>query len=103
MKINEKIIFITTVFTRINSFFVLAILFFGQMYELFLKRGIPEYIRSDNGPESTAKAVRDWLADIGVSSLYIEPGIPWRNGNVESFIGKLRDELFNGENFRYWR
>lgn len=51
------------------------------------------------GPEFTAKAVRDWLADIGVSTLYIEPGSPWENGYVESFIGKLRDELLNGEIF----
>jgi putative transposase len=70
-----------------------------NLYELFIKRGIPEYIRSDNGPEFTAKAVRDWLADIGVSTLFIEPGSPWENGYVESFIGKLRDELLNGEIF----
>ena len=70
-----------------------------QLYELFLKRGIPEYIRSDNGPEFTAKVVRDWLPDIGVSTLFIEPGSPWENGYVESFIGKLRDELLNGEIF----
>ena len=70
-----------------------------QLYELFLKRDIPEYIRSDNGPEFTAKVVRDWLADIGVSTLFIEPGSPWENGYVESFIGKLRDELLNGEIF----
>lgn len=70
-----------------------------QLYEFFLKRGIPEYIRSDNGPEFTAKAVRDWLTDIGVSTLYIETGSPWENGYVESFIGKLRDELLNGEIF----
>ena len=70
-----------------------------QLYELFIKRGIPEYIRSDNGPEFTAKVVREWLADIGVSTLFIEPGSPWENGYVESFIGKLRDELLNGEIF----
>ncbi len=70
-----------------------------QLYELFIKRGIPDYILSDNGPEFTAKAVRNWLADIGVSTLYIEPGSPWENGYVESFIGKLRDELLNGEIF----
>lgn len=70
-----------------------------NLYELFIRRGIPEYIRSDNGPEFTAKAVRDWLADIGVSTLFIEPGSPWENGYVESFIGKLRDELLNGEIF----
>ena len=70
-----------------------------QLYELFLKRNIPEYIRSDNGPEFTAKVVRNWLADIGVSTLFIEPGSPWENGYVESFIGKLRDELLNGKIF----
>jgi len=70
-----------------------------QLYELFINRGIPDYIRSDNGPEFTAKAVREWLAKIGVNTLFIEPGSPWENGYVESFIGKLRDELLNGEIF----
>ncbi|MFC2167193.1 IS3 family transposase [Acidobacteriota bacterium] len=70
-----------------------------QLYELFLKRGIPEHIRSDNAPEFTAKAVRKWLANLGVKTLYIEPGSPWENGYVESFIGKFRDELLNGEIF----
>ena len=70
-----------------------------QLYELFLRRGIPEHIRSDNAPEFTAKAVREWLAKLGVGTLYIEPGSPWENGYVESFIGKLRDELLNGEIF----
>ncbi len=60
---------------------------------------MPEYIRSDNGPEFTAKAVREWLGRIGVRTLFIEPGSPWENGYVESFIGKLRDELLNGEIF----
>ncbi len=70
-----------------------------QLYELFINRATPDYIRSDNGPEFTAKAVREWLAKIGVSTLFIEPGSPWENGYVESFIGKLRDELLNGEIF----
>jgi len=70
-----------------------------QLHELFIRRGIPEYIRSDNGPEFTAKVVREWLADIGVSTLFIEPGSPWENGYVESFIGKFRDELLNREIF----
>jgi len=70
-----------------------------QLYDLFISRGTPDYIRSDNGPEFTAKAVRQWLAKIGVSTLFIEPGSPWENGYVESFIGKLRDELLNGEIF----
>ena len=68
-----------------------------QLYDLFLMRGVPEYIRSDNGAEFTANAVRNWLQDLGVATLYIEPGSPWENGYVESFIGKLRDELLNGE------
>ena len=68
-----------------------------QLYNLFLMRGVPEYIRSDNGAEFTANAVRNWLQDLGVATLYIEPGSPWENGYVESFIGKLRDELLNGE------
>jgi len=67
--------------------------------DLFLAYGIPEHIRSDNGPEFTAKAVRRWLGKIGVSTLYIEPGSPWENGYNESFNGKLRDELLNGEIF----
>ena len=67
--------------------------------ELFLEHGIPEHIRSDNGPEFVAKAVRNWLANLGVRTLFIEPGSPWENGYVESFNGKLRDELLNGELF----
>jgi transposase InsO family protein len=67
--------------------------------ELFVERGAPEHIRSDNGPEFTAKAVREWLGRIGVKTLYIEPGSPWENGYNESFNGKLRDELLNGEIF----
>jgi putative transposase len=68
-----------------------------QLYDLFLMRGVPEYLRSDNGAEFTANAVRNWLGELGVATLYIEPGSPWENGYVESFIGKLRDELLNGE------
>ncbi len=67
--------------------------------ELFLQRGIPEYIRSDNGPEFTAKAVRDWLNRLDVKTLFIELGSPWENGYIESFNGKLRDELLNREIF----
>lgn len=66
---------------------------------LFVQRGIPAYIRSDNGSEFTAKAVRDWLTRLGVQTLFIEPGSPWENGYVESFIGKMRDELLNREIF----
>jgi len=70
-----------------------------QLYELFLLRGVPEHIRSDNGPEFTAKRIRDWLAGLGVKILFIEPGSPWENGYIESFNGKLRDELLNREIF----
>jgi transposase InsO family protein len=70
-----------------------------QLYELFIRRGTPDYIRSDNGPEFTAKAVRKWLGDLGITTLFIEPGSPWENGYVESFNGKLRDELLNREIF----
>ena len=70
-----------------------------RLYELFLTRGIPDHIRSDNGPEFTAKTVREWLGRLGVRTLFIEPGSPWENGYVESFNGKLRDELLNGEIF----
>jgi len=70
-----------------------------QLFNLFILRGIPEHIRSDNGPEFTAKAVRKWLERLGVKTLFIEPGSPWENGYIESFNGKLRDELLNGEIF----
>ena len=70
-----------------------------QLYRLFTFRGLPEYIRSDNGPEFTARAVREWLSKLGVTTLFIEPGSPWENGYVESFQGKLRDELLNREVF----
>ena len=53
----------------------------------------------DNGPEFVARGVREWLADLGVTTLFVEPGSPWQNGYVESFNGKLRDELLNGEIF----
>ena len=67
--------------------------------ELFTQHGAPDHIRSDNGSEFTAIAVRDWLPRVGVKTLYIEPGSPWENGYNESFNGKLRDELLNGEIF----
>jgi len=67
--------------------------------ELFIDHGPPDHIRSDNGSEFTAKAVRSWLARIGVKTLFIEPGSPWENGYNESFNSKLRDELLNGEIF----
>ena len=67
--------------------------------ELMLKHGVPDHIRSDNGPEFIAKALREWLARVGVKTLFIEPGSPWENGYNESFNGKLRDECLNGEIF----
>ena len=67
--------------------------------DLFVQRGAPHYIRSDNGPELTSKAVREWLERVGVQTLFIEPGSPWANGYNESFNGKLRDELLRREIF----
>ena len=67
--------------------------------ELFVKHGPPEHIRSDNGSEFTARVTRQWLKRLGVRTLFIEPGSPWENGYNESFNGKLRDELLNGELF----
>ena len=71
----------------------------ARLAQLFVYRGVPQYIRSDNGPEFTALAVREWLQKVGVKTLFIEPGSPWENGYIESFNGKLRDELLNGEIF----
>jgi transposase InsO family protein len=67
--------------------------------DLFLERGCPEFIRSDNGPEFIATALRKWFEDLIVAPLYIHPGSPWENGYIESFNGKLRDEFLNGEIF----
>jgi transposase InsO family protein len=79
---------------RINSLGVLE-----TMADVMIARGVPAHIRSDNGAEMTAKIVRSWLASVGAKTLYIEPGSPWENGYCESFNGKLRDELLNGEIF----
>jgi len=79
---------------RINSQAVI-----DELFKLFIFRGTPEHIRSDNGPEFTAKAVRNWLSRLGVKTLFIEPGSPWENGYIESFNGKVRDELLNREIF----
>ncbi len=67
--------------------------------ELFVTHGVPAHIRSDNGPEFTATLIRQWLAALQVQTLFIEPGSPWENGYVESFNGKLRDELLDREIF----
>lgn len=93
---------------RLNSKDVLEVL-----ADLMVARGVPDHIRSDNGSEFTAKAVREWLGKVGVKTLYIEPGSPWENGYNESFNGRLRDECLNMELFNnlleaktiieYWR
>ena len=70
-----------------------------RLTDLFAQRGAPDYIRSDNGSEFTANKVRKWLSELSVRTLFIEPGSPWENGYVESFNGKLRDELLNVEIF----
>jgi len=67
--------------------------------DLFILRGVPGHVRSDNGPEFIAKAVQDWIAAVGAKTAYIAPGSPWENGYCESFNSKLRDELLNGEIF----
>jgi transposase InsO family protein len=67
--------------------------------DLFILRGVPERLRSDNGPEFVAKAVQDWIAAVGAKAAYIAPGSPWENGFIESFNARLRDELLNGEIF----
>ena len=79
---------------RLRSDDVLA-----RLAQLFVERGPPAYLRSDNGPEFTATAVRDWLTRVGVTTRFIEPDSPWENGSVESFNGKLRDECLNRERF----
>lgn len=67
--------------------------------DVMLTRGMPQHIRSDNGPEFTSTAIRTWLKELGVTTLFIEPGSPWENGYNESFNGRFRDELLNGEIF----
>ncbi len=79
---------------RLNSTDVLE-----TLADLMILRGPPAYVRSDNGPEFIAQALRDWIAAVGSQTAYIEPGSPWENGYCESFNSKLRDELLNGELF----
>ena len=71
----------------------------GVLQYLFAIRGVPEHIRSDNGPEFVAKGIRRWLVQAGVTTLFIARSSPWENGYVESFNGKVRDELLNGDLF----
>ena len=70
-----------------------------RLSDLFIRRGVPKYLRSDNGSEFTAKAVREWLTKVGVKTLFIEPGSLWENGYIESYNGKLRDKLLAHEQF----
>ena len=71
----------------------------NRLAELFVMNGVPECIRSDNGPEFIAKAIQQWLTSLDVKTLYVEPGSPWQNGYAESFHSRLRDELLNMEEF----
>ncbi len=79
---------------RLNSIDVIDVL-----WDLFILRGVPGHVRSDNGPEFIAKAVQDWIAAVGAKTAYIMPGSPWENGFIESFNARLRDELLDGEIF----
>src|SRR5271157_5289151 len=79
---------------RLNSYDLIE-----TLADVMLVHGIPQHVRSDNGPEFVAKQLRKWLAGVGAQTLYIEPGSPWENGYCESFNGKLRDECLNGEIF----
>ena len=76
---------------RLNSTDVL-----DALTDLFIQRGPPQFIRSDNGPEFIAQKVRDWIELVGAKTVYIEPGSPWENGYCESFNARFRDELLNG-------
>ena len=79
---------------KLNSMDVIDVL-----TDLFILRGVPAFIRSDNGPEFVAQSVRDWINAVGAKTAFIEPGSPWENGYCESFNARLRDELLNGEIF----
>lgn len=79
---------------KLNSTAVIDVL-----TDLFILRGVPGHVRSDNGPEFIAKALRDWIDAVGAKTAFIELGSPWENGYCESFNSKLRDELLNGEIF----
>ncbi|HBL43518.1 MAG TPA: IS3 family transposase, partial [Planctomycetaceae bacterium] len=75
----------------------------NQLAELFPTHGVPEHFRSDNGSEFLSKAIRSWLKQIGVGTLYVEPGSPWENGYAESFHSHVRDEFMNCEVFENLR
>lgn len=84
----------TRIDRKLNSTNVL-----DALTDLFILRGPPDYMRSDNGPEFVAQKVRDWIAAVGAKAAFIEPGSPWENGYCESFNARFRDELLNGELF----
>jgi len=79
---------------KLNSMDVIDVL-----TDLFILRGVPRFIRSDNGPEFVAERVQNWITAVGARTAFIEPGSPWENGYCESFNGRLRDEFLNGEIF----
>ena len=79
---------------KLNSMNVIS-----TLTDQFILQGFPVFIRSDNGPQFVAQAVRDWIAAVGTKTAYIEPGSPWENGYCESFNGRFRDELLNAESF----
>ena len=79
---------------KLNSISVI-----DALTDLFILRGVPAHIRSDNGPEFIATAIREWIAAVGAKTAFIEPGSPWENSYCESFNARLRDELLNGEIF----
>jgi len=79
---------------KLNSIDVIDVL-----TDLFILRGVPAFIRSDNGPEFVAEVVRNWINAVGAKTAYIKPGSPWENGYSESFNARFRDELLNGELF----
>ena len=74
-----------------------------MLSNLFILRGVPERLRSDDEPECVAKAVQDWIAAVGAKAAYIAPGSPWENGFIESFNARLRDELLNRGDFLFAR
>lgn len=91
---HSRVCLLSLVARRIRSQDVIL-----ALADLFLKHGIPKHIRSDNGPEFIAKKLRNWLGQLEVQPLFIQPGSPWENGYCESFNGKMRYELLNGEIF----
>src|ERR1700730_7888016 len=85
--------------TRLVSRRLKSIDVIDVLSDLFILRGVPGHVRSDNGPEFVAKAVQEWIGAVGAKTAYITPGSPWENGFIESFNARLRDELLDGEIF----